>query len=153
MFAIILALNVACWAQTATPAPEQKSAPEAKSSCPCCDKMGEMHDHATMHKDMQACMQSKDGKGAMDCCGGKDGKEAMSCCSGNDAKNATACCHDKEANATAKDGKAASCCGAGKCEGKEMSCCAAKDGKSAIGCCAGDSCGKHDHAEPATPGN
>jgi len=146
LLAMILLLNVMCWAQTATPnpvpAPEQKStAADAKAACPCCEKMGEMHDHAAMHKDMQACMHSKEGKDAMDCCAGKDGKEAM------------ACCHDKEANATAKDGKTASCRGAGKCEGKEMSCCASKDGKNAKGCCAGNSCGKHDHAEHATPGN
>jgi len=146
LLAMLLLLNVMCWAQTATPnpvpAPEQKSTPaDAKPGCSCCEKMGDMHDHAAMHKDVQACMHSREGKDAMDCCAGKDGKEAM------------ACCHGKEANATAKDGKTASCCAAGKCEGKEMSCCASKDGKSAKGCCAGNSCGKHDHAEHATPGN
>lgn len=156
--AMILLLNVMCWAQTATPnpvpAPQQKSTPaDAKPGCPCCGKMGAMHDHAAMHKDMQACMQSKEGKDAMDCCAGKDSKDAMSCCSGKEGKNAMPCCHDKEATATAKDGKTASCCGGAKGEGKEMSCCAAKDGKSAEGCCGGNSCGKHDHAEHATPGN
>lgn len=143
LLAMILMLNVMCWAQTATPAPapEQKSAPaEAKPNCPCCEKMGDMHDHAAMHKNMQACMHTKDGKDAMDCCAGKDGKSEM------------ACCHDKGVNTTAKDGKT-SCCGAGKCEGKEISCCAAKDGKSAEGCCGGNSCSKHDHAEHAAPGN
>jgi hypothetical protein len=156
LLAIILAWNVMCWAQTTTPnptpAPEKKAAPaDAKSGCPCCEKMG--HDHATMHKDMQACMHSKEGKDAMGCCSGKDSKVAASCCSGNEGKNAMACCHDQGANATAKDEKAASCCAGGKCEGKEMSCSTAKSGKSTEGCCGGNSCGKHEHAEHATSGN
>jgi hypothetical protein len=145
LFAMILALNVVCWAQTATPnsvpAAGQTAPAEAKAGCSCCEKMGDMHDHAAMHKDMQACMHSKDGKDARDCCAGKDSKSAMPCC------------HDKDANATAKDGKAASCCAEAKCEGKEMSCCTTKTAEAAHGCCAGNSCRKHEHAEHTAAGN
>jgi hypothetical protein len=152
LLAILLGLSVMSWAQSATPnptpAPEQKTAPaEAKHECPCCEKMGAMHDHAAMHdhgamKDMEGCCMHKDAAA-------KDGKEAMSCCAGVEGK--MACGHETDAKATAKDGKApASCCAGGKCEGKEMSCCA---GEAAHGCCGGNSCGKHEHAEHAAPGN
>jgi len=158
LLALILALNVMGWAQAATsntaPVPEQNSAAaEAKADCPCCEKMGDVHDHAAMHKDMQACMHSKDGKDGMACCAGKDSKDGMPCCSGKDGKNTMACCQGKEANATAKDAKTASCCGSSsKSQEKEVSCCSAKDGKSAKGCCGANSCGKQ-NAEHATPGN
>lgn len=144
LLAVLLALNVMCWAQTATtpnpaPTPEKKTAPaEAKTECPCCEHMSA--DHAAMHKGMEGCCAHKDAAA-------KDSKEAMSCCAGADGK--MACGHDKDTKATAKDGKdAMSCCAGGKCEGKEMSCCTAKAGAAANGCCGGNSCGKHEHAAP-----
>jgi hypothetical protein len=149
LLAVLLALNVMCWAQTSTtpnpaPAPEKKSAPaEAKPACPCCEHMGA--DHAAMHNGMESCCMHKDAAG-------KD-KDAMSCCAGMDDK--MACGRAKDNKATAKDDKApASCCGSGKCAaGKEMSCCAAKAGDADHDCCGGNACGKHDHAQHAAPGN
>ena len=134
LIAILLALTVMSWAQsttpTQTPAPDQKSAPaDTKPACPCCEKMSSA-DHGSMHKDMQACMHHD----------GKDGKETSTCCGGKDAKDAASCC-GKDAKACSKDGKT-------------MACCTGKDGDAAShGCCGGNSCGKHDHHEHATPGN
>ena len=148
LIAILLALTVMSWAQsttpTQTPAPDQKSAPaDAKPGCPCCEKMSSA-DHSSMHKDMKACMHHD----------AKDGKETISCCGDKDAKDAASCC-GKDAKACSKDGKTMACCAEGKCaEGHEMACCSAKDGDAAShGCCGGNSCGKHDHHEHATPGN
>jgi hypothetical protein len=135
MLALILALTVASWAQTATQntpaAPAQSTAPAEKGKCPCCDKM-------TDAKAGQSCchheMAGKDEK-ALSCCSGKDAK---SCCGGSDAKSCmrsdkdkTACCAD-----CGKDKTAAGCCG-GEC-GKhhETGCCShEKSEKTAMNCC------------------
>ena len=85
--ALILALTVASWAQTATqnppaPAPQENAAPQAKASC--CHKTAGA-------KEGQSCprheMAGKDEK-AKSCCGGEKaaaccgGEKAASCCSG-----------------------------------------------------------------------
>ncbi|MGA2857177.1 MAG: hypothetical protein ABSE40_09915 [Candidatus Sulfotelmatobacter sp.] len=122
MLALILALTVASWAQTATQntpaAPPQSTAPAEKGKCPCCDKM-------TGAKEGQSCchheMAGKDEK-TMSCCAGKDEK---SCCGGTDAKSCKksdkdkgACCADY-----GKDKTAAGCCG-GQCgKDHEKGCC------------------------------
>ena len=146
LIAILLALTIASWAQTATPnttpAPEQKSAP-ADAKAGCCDKMAE---HADMHNGM-ACMRHPDAS-KTDKQDKQSVKGSASCCAGKDAKNS--CCAGKEGKSCSKDAKS-SCCDKKSGEGHEMACCSAKDGK-ADSCCGGMQCGKHDH-EPAAPGN
>ena len=121
MLALILALTLVSWAQTATQ--NTSSTPQAGTStenakCACCDQMSDakgghvacMHNHAG--KDMASCCTGKDEKS---CCAGKDAKSCM-----KDDKSAASCCKDgggKEKH------KTASCCerNAGKQCGKE--CC------------------------------
>jgi len=136
LIAILLALTIASWAQTATPnttpSPEQKSAP-ADTKAGCCDKMAE---HADMHKGM-ACMRHPDASKT-----DKQDKQSV--------KGSPPCCARKEGKSCSKGAKS-SCCDKKSGEGHEMACCSAKDGK-ADSCCGGMQCGKHDH-EPAAPGN
>jgi hypothetical protein len=150
MMALILALTVMTWAQTATqttpPAPQPGTEQVDKDKCPCCDKMGATNTkdaHAShMHHDMSA----KDGKGMASCCGDKDAMSCMkgdkdkptdSCCGGKDAKScmqgdkdktAASCCGDK----CGKDKTASACCGGKDCE---KGCCSAKTEKTAKNCC------------------
>jgi hypothetical protein len=144
VLALILALTVASWAQTATqkPSPQQGAATAEKSKCPCCDKMA-----TTDAKDAHSCcahhdMQAKDGKEMASCCMGKDAK---SCCGGTDAKSCprsdkdkTACCSD-----CGKDKTAATCCG-GNCgkNGEEGCCCSANKTEKRASCCHTD----HSHS-------
>jgi len=113
MFALILALTVGSWSQTATqtaPATPEKS---DKASCACCDKM--------------AKADSKDGHAA--CMRKHDGKEMASCCSGKDEKS---CCSGKDAASCMKDGKMIESC----CKGKDGMKCDSKAGKDCgKGCC------------------
>ncbi len=137
MMALILALSVMSWAQTATqgapPATQEKTAPADKAKCPCCEKMA-----AADMKDMKGgcCMHQKGHakhSGEMaSCCGGKDGKSCMK--ADKDKATATAgCC--------GKDKMAEGCCG-----GKDgMSCMKDSKEKAAGGCCGGNGgnqCGK-----------
>lgn len=123
MLALILALTVASWAQTATqttPSTPQQSTPTQKAKCPCCDKMAADKGDA---KDAHGCCQSMkagDGKDMPSCCQGKDAKSCM-----KDDKMASAC-----KDCCAKD-KAAACCNHtnGKQCGK--SCCTSKSEKTA----------------------
>ena len=132
MLALILALTVISWAQTATPStpstPQQSTAPD-KAKCPCCDKMA-----------------SSDAKDAHAACMRKhDGKEMASCCSGKDAKS---CCGGKDAKSCMKDDKtAASCCkgSCGKEKDKTASCCDRKAGKE----CGKGCCGANKSEKPA----
>jgi len=112
VFALILALTVASWAQTAIQtAPPSSPAPE-KSKASCCDKMSV--------KDGAACQRHKDAK---------DSKEIASCCAGKDA--AAKCC--KDGKSCMKDDKmAASCCKDGCGKDKTSSSCCKK------GCCSSD---------------
>ena len=140
IIALILALTIVSWAQTATqnaPAtPAQSTTPTEKGKCPCCDKMA-----AGDTKDSSACCarhdhHSGDSKEMSSCCPGKDAK---SCCGGSDAKSCMkndkgnpACCAD-----CGKDKTAAACCG-GNCgkEGERGCCCGAnKTEKTARNCC------------------
>ena len=142
MMALILALSVVTWAQTATqttpPAPQQSTAPADKDKCPCCDKMAADAKDARAGHMMHHDMSAKDSKGMASCCAGKDAKsssgdkEAMSCMKGGKDKTADSCCAGKDDMSCMKGDKdkAASCCG-DKC---------AKD-KTASACCGGD-CGK-----------
>ena len=129
LFALILALTVISWAQTATqPAPSAASqdAPE-KAKCACCDKM------AADAKDGHACMRQ--GKG--------DPKDMASCCAG---KEGTSCCGGKDAKSCMKGDKtAASCCKEGCGQGKMATCC---DRKAAKGCGKG-CCGANKSEKPA----
>lgn len=142
MIALILALTVVSWAQTATQAapaapssPQQSTAPAEKAKCPCCDKMA-----AADTKGAPACcarhaQHSTGGKETASCCSGKDAK---SCCSGTDAKSCMKSDKDKVACcAGCKDKTAAACCN-GNC-GKDCAkgCCstANKSEKAASKCC------------------
>lgn len=130
MIAVVLALTVMSWAQTATQtapsAPQQSTAPTEKAKCPCCDKMA-----TADAKDAHACCAHHDMKGG-------DGKEMASCCSG---KEAASCCGGKDAKScmrSDKDKTAAACCG-GNC-GKECgeACCSGKKTEKASKTCCGD---------------
>jgi len=140
MLALILALTVASWAQTATQntptAPLQSTAPAEKGKCPCCDKMA-----TADAKNAHACCahndhQSSDGKEMASCCSGKDAK---SCCGGADAKSCMKSDKDKAACCTdcGNDKTTATCCG-GNCGKKgEKGCCSGKKSdKTAKSCCA-----------------
>jgi hypothetical protein len=120
MLALILALSVVSWAQTATPtisSPQESGAPAAKGAC--CEKMA-----AGDAKDAHACCaHHADAKDMASCCKGKEG---ASCCDGKDAKSCSKSgknnCADCGKNETAKV-----CCGS-KCE-KDCAggkCCGAK---------------------------
>jgi len=138
ILAVVLALTVMSWAQTATQAtpstPQQSTAPADKKGS-CCDKMA-----ATDAKDAHACCahhdtQTKDGKEIASCCAGKDaksdGKDTMACMKADKDKTATASCGD---------------CSSGDCCSKdhEKGCCAShlKGEKTAMNCC-DKQCGEH----------
>lgn len=125
LFALILALTVASWAQSATQTTPPPSAPAEKANCACCDKMTQSKDgHA-------ACMRhakNGDAKQMGSCCAGKDG---ASCC----GKNAKSCMNNA---------KSGSCCKSGCCQDtdKTASGCAGKS------CCRG-CCGSNKTEKPA----
>jgi hypothetical protein len=133
ILALILALTVVSWAQTATQtAPSdstQSSAPADKAKASCCDKMGANGASCPRHgkkdaKDMASCCGGKEMKS---CCGGKDAKSCM-----KDDKSSASCCKD----GCGRDKTAASCCSGKEC-GK--GCCSAmKSEKTAKNCCAHD---------------
>ena len=150
--ALILALTVMSWAQTATqsnpPSADsstaQTAAPaDAKAGCSCCEK------GATDAKDGASCchhhaMSADNSKDMASCCGGKDAK---SCCDGKDAK---ACMR------TGSDKASAGCCSGAKCADKDgkAGCCTSdkKDATMAMACCGQHGhCpmhdGMHDHAD------
>jgi hypothetical protein len=131
MLALILALTVMSWAQTATQsapaATPDKAAPAEMSKC--CQKMAKdgascmrHSEHAANSKEASSCCGGKDAKA---CCNGKDGKSCT-----KDDKTAASCCKD----GCGKDKTAAACCGdkCGKDGGKD--CCSKKD-KTAKNCC------------------
>lgn len=133
MPALIFALAVMSWAQTATPAAPsdpQSGTPAAK--CACCEKMvssdakgapscsARHGDHKADGKAMASCCTGKHGA---PCCGGKDAKSSMKagkdkCCSDN-GRTAKAC-SSSNCEKECKDGK---CCGARKVEKAESGCC------------------------------
>jgi len=136
MIAVILALTVASWAQTATqtnPSTPQQSSPTAESGkCSHHDKM------AAAGKDAHACCarhmkHTGDGKEMAGCCAGKD-KDAKSCCDGDDAKSCMKGDKDKSAgcgDSCGKDKTAAACCGGKDCD---KGCCSKKSEKAASQC-------------------
>ena len=123
MLALILAVTVVSWAQTATqntPSTPQPSTEKAKPAC--CDKMA-----ASDSKDAHpACLRKHDGKEMASCCPGKDMK---SCCSGG-----------KDANSCMKDDTFADCC-----KGKDGMKCSRKARKD----CGKDCCGSSKSEKPA----
>jgi len=127
--ALILALTVASWAQTATqnpPAPQENIAPQAKADC--CHKT----DSAT--EGQSCCRHEKAGKD----------EKANSCCSG---EKASECCGGKEATSCMKgdNDKAAAACGDRCSKDNPKGCCASqkKGDKTATNCCGDKRCGKH----------
>jgi hypothetical protein len=139
--AIILALAVSSWAQTATPPKSESTQPSTpavqvttKADCPCCQKMAE-------GKATESCCahhQEGSAKSEMPCCKGKDGKDAMSCMKGNKNTSADACCSNGKCSAG--DGKEGCCPKADKTiEQAAMACCGAN----------GEHCGMahHDHGD------
>jgi len=137
LIALILALTVVSWAQTATQTtpstPQQSSAPAEKGKCPCCDKMASADTkdaHAFCDHHMK---HTGDGKEMAGCCSDKD-KDAKSCCGGSDAKSCmkgdkdkSACCGDS----CGKDKTADKCCGGKDCE---KGCCSKKSENAASSC-------------------
>lgn len=130
ILALILALTVVSWAQTATqttPSDSTKSSvPTDKAKASCCDKMGANGASCPRHgkkdaKDMASCCGDKEMKS---CCGGKDAKSCM-----KDDKNAAGCCKD----GCGKDKTAKACCGGKEC-GKDC-CSSMKSDKTARNCC------------------
>jgi hypothetical protein len=129
VLALILALSVISWAQTAAPTP-QTSAPAAK--CACCDKAAsadakDAHaccarhgDHHADAKEMASCCNGKEGAS----CRGKDAKSCMkagknTCSDCDKDKTAKACCGSNCKKACA-DG---TCCSSNKVEKAESNCC------------------------------
>src|SRR5579864_7282 len=106
MLALILAVTVVSWAQTATQTtPSTPQTPETK--CACCDKMASS-DSKDAHA---ACMGKHAGKEMASCCGGKDAKSCMKdgkmadCCAGKDGMKC-----DRKAGKDCGKG----CCGSSK---------------------------------------
>jgi len=124
MLALILALTVVSWAQTATQtAPSdstRNSAPADKAKASCCDKMGANGASCPHHG-------KKDAQEIASCCGGKEAKSCM-----KDDKTAAGCCKD----GCGKDKTAKACCG-GK-ESEKGCCSGMKSDKTATSCCAHD---------------
>ncbi|HKT90439.1 MAG TPA: hypothetical protein VJQ59_18480 [Candidatus Sulfotelmatobacter sp.] len=123
LFALILALTVASWAQTATQtspsSPQQATTPAEKSKCSCCEKMNKSDAKAEGSCCARHKMQSADNKDMESCCSGKDAK---SCC-GKDAKS---CMRKAKMDSCCKD------CGKGK---MASSCCGGQCAKDGAGCC------------------
>lgn len=142
LFAFVLALTIASWAQTSTPsqAPDSgKTSATDNAGVGCCSKMGSA-DHAS--KDGHSCMQHEAST--------KDGKEAASCCSGKDAAS---CCGEKDGKSCAQDDKSSASSSQNKCgKDHEMGCCAGKDSKTTAQNHCGGGQDKHDHHDPAAPG-
>ena len=149
MLALMLALTVASWAQTATQTTpstaQQSTVPAEKAKCACCDKMAatDAKDaHACCaHHDMKSDAKDKDSKEMASCCAGKmkssDGKDAMSCMK-NDKDKAASCCKENcSKDSCAKDKTAAACCGSSCGKDGEKGCCSGKKSdKTAKNCCA-----------------
>lgn len=133
LFALILALTVVSYSQTATqtaPATEQQQSTQGvdKSDASACQKMmKDKEGSCCMHHDTAA----------------KDGKEAMAC---GGEKGAKSC-----QKMMKKDkGKMAAMCGSGKCCGNDAKdCCKHDEKEMAMACCGGSQCGagNHDHGE------
>jgi hypothetical protein len=128
LIALILALTLVSWAQTATQvtpsSPQQGTSADAKA-CPCCNKSA-----SAKTKDSQSCCahhaMSADSKEPA-CCAGKD---KASCCDGKDGKS----CERAGGNKTA-----ATCCNAKKCDKNcEKGCCCSGKAteETASNCCA-----------------
>lgn len=144
MFALILALTVATWAQTSTQttpaAPQQSTVPAEKSMC---DQMAgdskDAHSCCARHA-MRSDMKAEDGKATASCCASKDattgGKDSMSCMKNAKDKTAASSCKDGcSKDSCGKDKTAAACCG-GKCGKDEKGCCSkVKSEKTAKNCC------------------
>ncbi|MGD1024057.1 MAG: hypothetical protein ABR880_14825 [Candidatus Sulfotelmatobacter sp.] len=136
IIALILALTVMSWAQTATPSapstPQQSTVPAEAKACPCCGKA------SAETKEGQACC-------AHHAAAAKDAKEPA-CCAGKDK---AACCSAKDAKSckrNSSDQTTAACCGGEKCvKDCEKGCCAShkKDDKTAMNYCSDKRCGKH----------
>jgi hypothetical protein len=119
--ALILALSVMSWAQSATQAPsapQQSTVATDKAKCSCCDQMaagGAKEAHAcSAHHDMN----TKDSKEMA------SGKDTMSCCKDNCGKDMCS-----------KDKNAASCCGHGCGQDGKSGCSPKKAEKTAKSCC------------------
>lgn len=100
LFALILALTVVSWAQTATqttPAAPAENTSTEKAKCACCaGKDGA----SCCGKDAKSCM--KDGKTTTSCCKDGCGKDKMASCCDRKAGNACGegCCGSKSEKAS-----------------------------------------------------
>jgi hypothetical protein len=137
IIALMLALTVMTWAQTATPtAPStsQSAVPADKAKCQCCDKMAAADAKDAHASCMRHDMKAGDSKEKKSCCEGKEASSsndkdaAMSCMKGDKEKAAASSCGDK----CGKDKTAAACCDGKDC-GKD--CCSKKAEKTAASCC------------------
>jgi hypothetical protein len=147
MFALILALTVATWAQTSTQtaptAPQQSTVTAEKAKCACCDKMAaaDAKDASACARHMKGGMKDQDGKEMASCCAGKEAKAsgggAMACMK-NDKDKAASCCKNACSKDSCSKGKMAACCG-GKCGKAGEKCCSGmKTEKTAKTCCEDD---------------
>jgi FlaG/FlaF family flagellin (archaellin) len=150
MFALILALTVATWAQTSTQTtpstPQQSTVPADKAKCACCDKMAAANAKdapaCCAHHDMKSDTKDKNGKETASCCAGKDakssgGKDGMSCMKSDKDQATAGCCKDAcSKDSCGKDKTAAACCGE-KCgkDGEKGCCSNKKTEKAAKNCC------------------
>jgi len=138
LLALVLALTMSMWAQTATQNPPPESTPSTpKAECPCCEKMaadsgpGCCHHEKGMGKNAAGCCGGKQGSG---CCGkgmqcGKASAKNGGCCGGQSCNNAKGCC-----------GKG---CGGNAADGAQAS----------MNCCKGKQCPRHRATEATSPGN
>jgi hypothetical protein len=152
MMAVVLALTVMSWAQTATQTapstPQQSTVPAEKAKCPCCEKMASSDakdaPSCCAHHDMKGHdMEAKDAKEMASCCAGKDakssdGKDGMACMKSDKDKAAASCCKDacgKDDASCGKDKTAAACCGNSCGKDGKKGCCSGKTEKTARNCC------------------
>ena len=130
VFALILALTVATWAQTSNPvtsaAPQPSTEPAVKAKSACCDKMA-----ATASKDAQSCCAHHDRKA-------EGGKDAMSCMKSGSDLTAESCCQEGcSQDSCAKEKTASACCGRKCGKAGDQGCCSGMHGdKTAKSCCA-----------------
>jgi hypothetical protein len=137
LIASLLALAIASWAQTTSPAPPSASGKAAQAPCGC-------DDAASMAGEGNRCMHPN----------ASGGKEAMSCCPVKDAKQPASCCQGRDGRACGKDSKdAVGCSSSQAAESQEMACCSGKDGKPGNHCGGRNPRGERSHHQPAQTGN
>jgi hypothetical protein len=138
LIASLLALAIASWAQTTSPAPPSASGKAAQATWG-------WEDPASMAGEGNHCMQPNAFVSG--------GKEAMRGGPVKDAKQAASCGKGRDSRACGKDSKDAVGCRGHGAEGHEMACGSAEDGKPGNHGCGENPRAEHCHHEHAQPGN